>query len=233
MEHREGPRPALDDPRRGDPRLGARLGTAAAPHRTHDVLHPPAAPARRLGAVPDRAAALDGRARVRPRLPSPPHAALRSGHHACALRRAATHRHRELRPRPAAVGVHAVRGAGRPGRRTRRARPEGASLRHRRRRGHGVARALRRPRRRRDRGTGSRDPGRDRARRLPHALRRARRDLAHAAGARWVSRNACPAECCARPVARSATRSTARRKRCARRGRWPARSRPRWARCRR
>ena len=75
VEHREGPRPALDDPRGRALRLRPRLGAAAAPHRPHDLLHPALAPARRVGAVPDRAAALDGRTTLRSRLPPPAHCA--------------------------------------------------------------------------------------------------------------------------------------------------------------
>ena len=55
----------------------------------------------------------------------------------------------ELRPRPPAVGVHALRRARRRRRRARRVRDEGAPLGHRRRRRHGAARPARRPRPRR------------------------------------------------------------------------------------
>ena len=93
----------------------------------------------------------------------------------------------ELRPGPAALGVHAVRGTRR---RPRRVRAEGAPLRHRRRRRHGAPRPLRRSRSRRGRTARPRDTGRDRAGDHAHARGDARLDRAHASPLRWVSRSA-------------------------------------------
>ncbi len=73
VEHREGPDPAFDDPRRRDLRPAARLDAPARAHRTRDARDPAAAPARAVAAVPHRTAALGGRVHVRPRLPPAAH----------------------------------------------------------------------------------------------------------------------------------------------------------------
>ena len=115
-------------------------------HRPGDLPDPALSPARAVAAVPPRSAALVGRVDLRPRLPPPPHAPPGSGHRAHAARRAAADGVRRIRPRPAAVGVHADRGPLRRRRhRTRRVRDEGAPHGDRRRRRHGAARAARRP----------------------------------------------------------------------------------------
>ena len=152
MARGEGSDPALDDRRGRDLRRDSRLRPPARPHQPRDMLHPAAAPACALAAVPARSAALVGRRDLRPRLPSPAHAPARTGNRARAPRRAATDRDRRLRPRPSAVGVHAHRRSQRRRRHGARGlRDEGAPLGDRRRRRHGVARASRRPHGRRGR----------------------------------------------------------------------------------
>ncbi len=117
MEHREGPGAAIHDPRGCAARLRPRLGPPPAPDRALDAFHPPPPPARRLVAVPHRAAPMDGGTRVRPRLPSPARPARGRANHPLSLRRIAARGDVELRPRPTALGVHALRRArGRAGR---------------------------------------------------------------------------------------------------------------------